>query len=129
MKKKLLVLAFLSIAVSKNITAQSTSKLSVTACDGGILAGYADNGAFLNFTGPGIKWTKKPFSVLVGVLPTLKFKEDKSTVKNAFVTPTLGAGITVFYKHLAIQVPFFYSAKTATKNGKWLPGIGIGYKF
>jgi hypothetical protein len=32
------------------------------------------------------------------------------------------------YKHLVVQVPFYYNAKTTTSNGKWHPGIGIGFK-
>ncbi|TZF86511.1 hypothetical protein FW774_01920 (plasmid) [Pedobacter sp. BS3] len=99
--------------------------------DGVLVAGYADDGAFVNCTGPGVKFNKKPFSLLVGLLPSLKIKEDKVTAgtKNATITPTLGFGLTAVYKHLAIQLPFYYLSKTAAKDGKWIAGAGIGYKF
>ena len=99
--------------------------------DGIIAAGYVDNGAYLNFAGPGLKFTRKPVTILIGLLPSLKFKEDKvvnGATKNAIVTPSLGFGLTTAYKHLALQVPFFYNGKTAVKDGRWNVGFGIGYK-
>lgn len=98
--------------------------------DGIIVTGYADKGMYVNCTGPAIKLSKKSFSLMAGLLPSLKIKKDKSsTSQNTIVTPTLGFGATALYKHLAIQVPFFYSAKTSTQNGNWTAGLGIGYKF
>ncbi|MGX5690963.1 hypothetical protein [Arcticibacter tournemirensis] len=100
--------------------------------DGLFVAGYVDNGAYVNCTGPSIKFTKRPVSVLLGLLPGLRIKEDKvpeGAPKNSVVTPSLGFGLTAAYKHLAIQLPFYYTNKTTTKDGKWNPGIGIGYKF
>jgi hypothetical protein len=100
--------------------------------DGMIIAGYVDDGAYVNFTGPHIKWVKKPYALLLGVLPSLRFKEDKVAAgakKNALVTPALGAGITFAYKHLAVQVPFYYNGKTSAADGKWKVGVGIGYRF
>ena len=100
--------------------------------DGYFVAGYVDHGAFINCTGPSIKFTKKPYAILLGLLPSLRIKEDKvspGATKNSALTPNLGFGITAAFHHLALQVPFYYNAKTAVKNGKWSPGIGIGYKF
>jgi len=100
--------------------------------EGIIAAGYVDQGAYINCTGPTIKFTKKPFSVLIGLLPSLRIKKDRVAAgapQNSVITPNLGAGITMAYKHFAIQVPAYYNAKTSTKDGKWNPGIGIGYKF
>jgi hypothetical protein len=62
----------------------------------------------------------------------LRIKKDRVAAgapRNSVITPNLGAGITMAYKHFAIQVPAYYNAKTSTKDGKWNPGIGIGYKF
>ena len=130
------MLMLLLISVS-SINAQTTApkkeaKVQAEACDGIVVAGYVDNGAYINFTGPHIKWVKKPFAILLGVLPSLRIKEDKvatGATKNSVITPTLGAGITFAFKHLVIQVPVYYNPKTAIANGKWNPGIGIGYRF
>ncbi|WP_316813226.1 hypothetical protein [Pedobacter heparinus] len=100
--------------------------------DGLIVAGYLDQGAYINCAGPGIKFNKKPVTVLLGLLPGLRIKEDKvapGAPKNSTVTPSLGFGITLAYKHLAVQAPVYYNSKSSTKNGEWKPGIGIGYKF
>lgn len=117
------------------LTARSqTNALQTKASlfEGIIVAGYVDKGAFINCAGPAIKFSKKPVAVLVGLLPSLRIKKDKvaaGATENAVITPNLGAGITATYKHLAIQVPVYYNAKTSTTDGKWNPGIGIGYKF
>ncbi|WP_442590960.1 hypothetical protein ACSBL2_06985 [Pedobacter sp. AW31-3R] len=100
--------------------------------EGTIVAGYTDHGAYVNCTGPGIKFSRKPIALLVGLLPGLRIKEDKGTAgstKNSVLTPSLGFGLTASYKHLAVQLPFYYNSKTAARNGKWNPGIGLGYKF
>ena len=106
----------------------SKEKINFGFFDGTIVTGYVDQGGFLNFTGPNVSYTSGKSKILVGMLPSLRFKEDKSAVKNAFVTPTLGMGMTYSYKKIAIQVPFYYNAKTATLDGKWNVGIGIGLK-
>lgn len=103
-------------------------EVSFKAWDGAVVAGYIDKGAFVNFTGPGVKWTRRPCSLLIGVLPSIKIKEDKSAVKNSFLTPSLGAGITFAVKKLVLQLPFYYIPKTATENGQWKTGLGLGYK-
>lgn len=99
--------------------------------EGIAVAGYVDDGAYVNFTGPAVKFTSKPVSVLIGLLPSLRIKEDKSEsgTKNSTLTPSLGFGLTGVYRHLALQVPLFYNPKTAAVDGKWNVGVGIGYKF
>lgn len=100
--------------------------------DGTVVAGYVDKGAYINCTGPAVKYSRSGASILLGLLPTLKIKEDKVEAgkpKNTWVTPTLGFGITACIGHFALQLPAFYAAKTATTNGKWNLGAGIGYKF
>ena len=114
--------------------AQSTAAKSptVVAWDGMAVAGYVDDGGFVNFGGPTVKLIKKPFSLGFGILPTMRIKQDnvpKGSPKNSAITPTAGFGFTVVFKHLVVQVPFYYNAKTALKSGKWNPGVGIGYKF
>ncbi len=111
------------------LTAHSQEpKVKLSAYDGIIIAGYVDEGAFLNFMGPNLNLTIKQSKFCLGMLPSLRFKEDHGTPKNAFVTPNLGAGLTYSYKWFAIQVPCYYNAKTATKNGQWNVGIGVGLR-
>jgi hypothetical protein len=115
-----------------NSAKAQTTKASVVGWEGMAVAGYVNQGGFVNFVGPTVKLIKKPYSFGFGILPTMRIKEDnvpKGSPKNSAITPTAGFGFTIVYKHLALQVPFYYNAKTATRNGKWNPGIGIGYKF
>ena len=117
-----------------SVMAQSTVAKSptVVAWDGMAVAGYVNQGGFVNFGGPTVKLIKKPVSLGFGILPTMRIKEDnvaKGSPKNSSITPTAGFGFTVVYKHMVMQVPFYYNPKTALSSGKWNPGIGIGYKF
>lgn len=100
--------------------------------DGVLVAGYADQGAFINFAGPAVRLTGKPLSLSLGMLPSLRIKKDQSAKdlpKNSAITPSLGAGLTFCYGRLALQVPIYYNAKTAVSDGKWVVGGGIGYHF
>lgn len=128
MKRSLYILILFTVIQN---TFSQDKKISASVWDGVLIAGYCDDGAFVNFGGPSIKYIAKPMSIGFGVLPSMRIKEDNSTTvaKNSVVTPTLGFGLTFAYKHLALQVPFFYNPKTATTDGKWNPGFGIGYKF
>src|SRR3546814_200457 len=83
------------------------NETKATLIEGIVVAGYADNGGYLNLVGPAIKFTNKPLTVFVGLLPSLKFKEDKSDsgTKNSLITPTLGFGLTTVYKQFAMQIP------------------------
>lgn len=133
--KKSAYLFFSLCTLTLTARAQSTGnsvQTRATLFEGVIVAGYVDQGAYINCTGPAIKFSKKPLSVLVGLLPSLRIKKDKVAAgapQNSVLTPNLGVGITAIYKHFAIQVPLYYNAKTSSKDGKWNPGIGVGYKF
>jgi len=122
------------LSLFSSVTAQSTAAKSptVVAWDGMVVAGYVNHGGFVNFGGPTVKLIKKPVSLGFGILPTMRIKKDdvaKGSPKNSAITPTAGFGFTVVYKHIAVQVPFYYNPKTALASGKWNPGIGIGFKF
>ena len=107
-------------------------KASVTAWDGMAIVGYVNQGSYVNFGGPSIKLINKPWSFGFGILPTMRIKQDKvakGATKNSAITPTAGFGFTFAYKHLVLQVPFYYNAKTAANSGKWNPGIGLGFRF
>lgn len=131
--KKILFTFFLMVSLTNTVLSQEAEKKIVTTVwDGIVIVGYVDNGGFINFGGPSIKLISKPYAIGLGVLPSLKIKEDKvaaGQTKNAIFTPTLGAGITFIYKHLVIQTPIYYTGKNAKSDGKWNIGIGIGYKF
>ncbi len=124
-------IAFLSLIMiiifSTSLLAQA-DKVKPVLFDGIINVGYINNGGFLNFTGPGLSATYKNSKFLFGMLPSLRFKVDKSTPKNASVFPNLGFGLTYSYKYLSLQVPMYYNAKTTTEDGSWHVGFGIGYR-
>ena len=109
---------------------EKDSKLNVSFFDGIAVAGYVDHGAFLNFTGPKINFTHKNTKLMMGMLPSLRIKQDQSSgTKNSTIMPTLGVGFAVIYKKIVLQIPFYYNTKTSIDDGSWKPGIGIGYKF
>jgi hypothetical protein len=96
--------------------------------EGIVIAGYVNEGGFLNFTGPNINATYGDSKFILGMLPSLRFKKDQSVPKNAFITPNLGVGLTYSYKWLAFQLPLYYNTKTSTENGRWHLGFGIGLR-
>ncbi|WP_415326371.1 hypothetical protein [Chryseobacterium sp. MMS23-Vi53] len=105
-------------------------KIKASFFDGIAVAGYVDHGAFINFTGPNISYKNKDLKFILGMLPSLRIREDKSEgTKNSAITPNLGAGLTIVYKKIALQVPFYYNTKTSAQNGAWKMGIGLGYSF
>lgn len=127
--------AFIGGLVLFVLTAEVQAQVKQTKAtlyEGIIVAGYADHGAYLNFAGPALKYSQKPFVLMLGLLPSLKIKKDNvsnNAARNAVITPTLGGGLTAVYKHLALQVPCYYTGKTTTVNGRWNIGFGAGYKF
>ena len=135
MKKFFIRTAGIAIIICslKRVNAQDVSKkVSISAWEGMAIAGYVNKGAFVNFGGPTVRFIKKPVSAGFGILPTMRIKEEKvakDSPRNSAIMPTAGFGFTFVYRHLALQVPFYYNPKTATSSGKWNPGVGIGYKF
>lgn len=109
---------------------ETGSKVKASFFDGIAAAGYVDHGAFVNFTGPNINFTHNGFKLMAGMLPSLRIKEDRSSgTRNSPVMPTLGAGLTVVYKKIALQIPVYYNSKTASEDGSWKIGAGLGYSF
>lgn len=125
MKTKIILLSVLSLLLLESTRGQN-NKLRFSLSTNNIVAGYVDKGAFLNFTGPSIKLENEASELLVGLLPSLRFKEDNAAIKNAFVTTSLGVGITYTYKIYILQLPVYYNSKTTTADGKWNLGVGIG---
>lgn len=130
-ESKKIMCCILLMAVAMQLGAQTT-KPAVKMWDGMAVAGYVNHGGFINFGGPTVKFIKKPCSIGFGILPTMRIKEDqvpKGAKKNSVLTPIAGLGFTFAYKHFVTQIPFYYNTKTATADGKWNAGIGIGYRF
>jgi hypothetical protein len=119
---------FIMLLMSTLTTFAQEDNVSFALYDGIFIGGYVDSGAFSNFTGPNINATYKNSKFILGMLPSLRFKEDKGTPKNAFVTPNLGIGLTYSYRMWAFQLPLYYNAKTATNNGQWHIGLGVGLR-
>ena len=124
------IFAFL---LNASLKAQET-KMVVSAWDGAIIAGYVDDGGYINFGGPTVKWVSKPYVFGFGMLPSLRIKEDKDAIannkpKNQMIFPSLGGGVFFSVKHFIVQIPAFYNPKTGLDNGKWNIGLGVGYKF
>lgn len=112
------------------LSQENDSKIKVSFFDGIAVAGYVDHGAFINFTGPNVNFNHRNTKMMIGMLPSLRIKEDKSTgTKNSPIMPTLGVGFAVVYRKIALQIPFYYNMKTSTDNGTWKVGIGLGYSF
>jgi len=130
--KSIFCVAFALTALHAKSQTTAPSGIKPSLWDGFVVAGYVDDGAYVNFGGPSIKYTKKPVVLSLGMLPGLRIKEDKvpaGSTSNSTIMPSLGVGLTASYKHLAVQVPLYYTNKSAAKDGKWHPGVGIGYKF
>lgn len=131
-KKLLLIVAFTSLSsnAQEKVTRAKGERSGANAAfyDGIVVGGYVNDGGYLNFTGPNINATYGESKFIFGMLPSVRFKEDKGVTKNSFVFPTLGFGFTYSYKALAFQLPFYYNAKTATEDGKWNIGIGVGLR-
>ncbi|MCC5930635.1 MAG: hypothetical protein JJU28_15420 [Cyclobacteriaceae bacterium] len=108
--------------------APKTTKVRISAYDGIVAIGYVDGGGFSNFTGPNINMTYGHSKFILSALPSLRYKRDNSEPRNSFVTPNLGIGFTYSYKLFAIQLPLYYNAKTASENGQWHIGLGLGMR-
>ncbi len=118
----------LLVCIPNSILYAQEPKVKISAYDGILILGYVDNGAYLNCTGPNINVTHGSSKFIFGMLPSLRFKKDNKTPKNSFVTPNLGIGFTYSYKIWAIQLPLYYNSKTATENGNWQIGFGLGMR-
>ena len=127
MKKSLLLIAFTFLMTTANA---QEKRITTSAWDGAFVIGTFNEGegGFANFGGPSVKYKQKSFSAGLGMLPGVRIKEDKSTgTKNSTITPSLGFGLTMAYKHVVLQIPAYYSTKGAA-DGKWLMGLGLGFK-
>lgn len=119
----------INLAFPQNLEdTESKSTVRVSAFDGVFAFGFVNGGGFTNFTGPNINMTYGHHKYILSALPSLRYKRDRSEPRNAFVTPNLGVGFTYSYKLFAIQIPLYYNPKTATENGEWHVGIGLGMR-
>jgi hypothetical protein len=123
MKTTLLLLLFTTF-----LSVNAQQKPQAQIFEGIVAVGYVDNGAYLNFTGPNISWQKGQSKVLLGMLPSLRYKIDQGATVNVRIYLALGAGLTYSYQRFVFQVPLYYNPKTATTNGNWQIGCGLGIK-
>ncbi|ROI03834.1 hypothetical protein EGI16_10300 [Chryseobacterium sp. G0240] len=109
---------------------ENASKIKASLFEGIAVAGYVDHGAFINFTGPSVSLAHRKLKFILGMLPSIRIKEDRSSgTKNSPITPNLGVGFTVIYRKAVLQIPLYYNTKTSTQDGNWKIGIGLGYSF
>lgn len=111
-----------------SLSQPQTNTISVNLVDGMIAMGYVDHGAFLNFTGPNISFSRGKSKIMLGMLPSLRYKQDSGVTKNSPIIPSLGIGLTYSYKRFVFQLPLYYNAKTSTTNGNWQLGVGVGFR-
>ncbi len=74
-----LFLLCIVFGATKSFAQQLQTK--ATVYDGIVVGGYANRGAFLNFTGPSLRATKGKSVFILGLLPSLRFKKDPAFVK------------------------------------------------
>ena len=126
-KKMALLVCITLFTFSTSLIAQ-VDKVKPVIFDGVIHFGYVNNGGYINFSGPSLSVAHKSSKFMFGMLPSLRFKQDKGLTKNATVFPTLGFGFTYGYKFLSFQLPFYYNPKSMTSNGSWHMGVGVGFR-
>jgi hypothetical protein len=126
--KRIAYLSLIMLIIFSTSLLAQTDKVKPVLFDGIINVGYINNGGFLNFTGPGLSATYKNSKFLFGMLPSLRYKVDDDSPRNASIYPNLGFGLTYSYKYLSLQIPMYYNAKTTTEDGSWHVGFGIGYR-
>ena len=118
-----------ALLMTQRVCGQYTMTVKTSPISGGLVIGYVDQGAFVNVLGPNVKYKMRTVECSVGLLPSLKLKKDQNPIKNSFVTPSLGVGLTFKRKRMIFQLPLYYKSKTATVNGRWDLGFGLGYSF
>jgi hypothetical protein len=126
--KTCLVLFLTLLHISVKAQDSKGPKLNLALYEGVVVGGYVHKGLFLNFGGPNVNVSLKSSKIMLGMFPSLRFKEDLGTPKNSFVTPGLGIGVSYMFKSLVLQVPFYYDSKTEKADGSWNFGFGIGFK-
>ena len=80
--KLLFSICFLVFAATCANAQPQTNKIDVYVLDGIVVAGYVDQVAYLNFTGPNVSYTRGKSKLIFGMLPSLRFKLDTGTTKN-----------------------------------------------
>lgn len=73
---------FFPLSVTFSHAQPQTKKIAVYVLEGIVAAGYVDYGAYLNFTGPNVSYSRGKSKLIFGMLPSLRFKIDTGTTKN-----------------------------------------------
>lgn len=122
--KKMILITGLSIVMSGSLQAQSNAAGASSmswSMNGQVMAATDFDAAYLNLGGPSLRYGNKQMAVSVAMLPSLRFREDKS---KPYVTPLLGSGLLFQYKKLMVGLLFYYIAG----ENKWKPAAGAGIR-
>jgi hypothetical protein len=91
--------------------------------EGQVAVTTSGEGVYLNFGGPCMKYSFKKIAFSIGMLPSLRFEQDKP---RHFVTPILGAGLQVYFlkdRRFIASFPCYYISTKTT----WKVTAGLGY--
>ncbi len=89
------------------------------------IASNFSNSLFLNLGGPSIVFVFKKINVGLGMLPSLRYFENKPSIS---ITPVLGVGPFFAFgknKKINLGLPVYYYSNF----NKWAPAFSIGYNF
>jgi hypothetical protein len=103
-------------------TVNGSKKPSFTV-EGQVAVTTNGEAVYLNFGGPCMKYSFKKIAFSLGMMPSLRFEQDKP---RPYITPSLGAGLQVFFlnnRRVILSFPCYY---ISTKN-KWTVTAGLGY--
>ena len=128
-----------SKTTNEKTTTTTTPSLSAVAFSGQVGVSYGSQSAFLNFGGPGLKFTlSKAVSVGLNMTPSIRFRteSDLPTVQSP-VAVSLGIMPSIAYKKFSFIVAFHvFKVDVTTAEGQVIKGadrlkptFGLAYKF
>ncbi len=121
----LLSLAFVScwLTPQQAIAQATTTPKAQIGFDGQVAILTDGESVFMNFGGPGIRMKSGSWAVSANMLPSLRFYEDPKKI-NTLLTPSLGAGLQLYYKRLILCGAGYY----LQNRGQWTLTGGVGFK-
>ncbi len=123
--KRIIIASLCFIILSNHSFAQAGngSKKTSFTVEGQVAVTTNGKAIYLNFGGPCMKYSFKKIAFSIGMMPSLRFEEDKP---RPYITPMLGAGLQVYFlkdRRFIASFPCYYiSTKTA-----WRVTAGLGY--
>ena len=122
MKKRFIFLSTLLVICIHILPAQEKNDNPRASGSIAVFQGYlgmnvSAKAVYLTFGGPGLKYVKSRTAVFIGLLPAIRFSRTE-------IIPSVGGGLQLFHKNLAITCPSFYFTK-----GKWEVVAGVRFAF